>query len=376
VLVRAEQLPALLAKGGLKPVVVLQGDEPLQMQEAGDLIRAAARSAGCTEREVFNVSGAHFDWSGVVGAAQSMGLFGDGKLLELRIPGGKPGKEGADALQRLAQWLSEPGSTGLVLMVLLPKLDSSGLKSAWLTALDAAGLQVRMEPVSRAALPAWIAQRLARQGQSVPEGAEGERALAFFADRVEGNLLAAHQEVQKLALLHPPGELSAEAIESAVLDVARYDIRQFCAAVLDGQVSRALRMLQGLQDEGETAVGVHWQLAQDLRDMAAVRQALDAGKPLPMALADARLWGPRQTLIERAVPRFSAAALQRLMMAAAVCDGVAKGLKRPDWPAEPWEALRRLALMALHFSRPAAPPRTAAAPGARRLPLALPASPQ
>ncbi|MFY8086721.1 MAG: DNA polymerase III subunit delta [Rubrivivax sp.] len=375
-LVRAEQLPALGARGGHTPGVVLLGDAPLQMTDAGSLFRAAARAAGCTEREVFNVSGAHFDWSAVVGAAQSMGLFGDGKLLELRMPGGKPGKEGADALQRLAQWLSEPGSTGLVLMVLLPKLDSSGLKSAWLTALDAAGLQVRMEPVGRAALPAWIAQRLARQGQSVPEGAEGERALAFFADRVEGNLLAAHQEVQKLALLHPPGELSAEAIESAVLDVARYDIRQFCAAVLDGQVSRALRMLQGLQDEGETAVGVHWQLAQDLRDMAAVRQALDAGKPLPMALADARLWGPRQTLIERAVPRFSAAALQRLLMAAAVCDGVAKGLKRPDWPAEPWEALRRLALMALHFSRPAAAPRTAAAPGARRLPLALPASPQ
>lgn len=370
-LIKPEQLRTHLSKG-LRPVYVLQGDEPLQLQEAGDAIRSAARAAGCDEREVFNVSGAHFDWSGVVGAAQSMGLFGGGKLLELRIPSGKPGKDGGEALQRLALLLSTPGTEGLVLLVVLPKLDGAGLKSAWFSALDAAGVQLRIETVPRAALPGWIAQRLAQQGQSVPEGPEGERALAFFADRVEGNLLAAHQEVQKLALLHPAGVLSAEAIESAVLDVARYDIRQLCAAVLEGQVTRALRMLDGLRDEGETAVGLHWQLANDLRDMAAVRQALDAGKPMPMALSEARLWGPRQALIERAVARFSAAALNRLLMAAAVCDGVAKGLPRADWPAEAWSALRRLVLMVLHFSRPAAP--RGAAEG-RRLPLALPALP-
>jgi DNA polymerase III subunit delta len=278
-----------------------------------------------------------------------MSLFASRKLIEIRIPSGKPGKDGSDALQRYANHLSDDVFT----LVLLPKLDSSGMKSSWLAALDAVGVQVRMDPVLRGALPAWIAARLARQGQSVADGPEGEQALAFFADRVEGNLLAAHQEVQKLALLHPPGTLSAEDIESAVLDVARYDIRQLCAAVLEGHVLRALRMLDGLRDEGETAVGVHWQLSNDIRDLARVRAALDDGQPMPAALAQSRLYGPRQQLIERAVQRFSAPALARLMMAAIACDGVAKGLLRSDWPRDPWEAVRRLALMALHVSRPA-----------------------
>ncbi len=364
-LLRPEQLAAHLAKGP-RPLYVLQGDEPLLMQEAADAIRAAARANGCEEREVFTVAGAHFDWSSVLGAAQAMSLFSSGKIIEIRIATGKPGKDGGEALQAYCQRLPD----GVVTLVLLPRLDHSAQKSAWLAALDSAGIQLRLDGVPRPALPAWIASRLARQDQRVQPGAEGERALAFFADRVEGNLLAAHQEIQKLALLHPPGELTADDIESAILDVARYDIRQLCAAVLDGQVARALRMLEGLRAEGETAVGVHWQLANDLRDLARVRAALDDGRPMPMALSEARIFGPRQALIERAVPRLSAAALNRLLSAAAACDGVAKGLRRTDWPAEPWDAVRRLLLMTLHFSRSAdrASPR-------RRLPLALPAHP-
>jgi DNA polymerase III subunit delta len=346
-LIRPEQLAAHLSKG-MRPLYIVQGDDPLLVQEAADLIRAAARSQGCEEREVFNISGAHADWSAVLGAAQSMGLFASTKLLEIRLPSGKPGKEGSEALQRYAQALPE----GVLTLVLLPKLDGTAQKSAWLSALDAAGVQLRLETVPRSALPAWIAARLARQNQHVADGPEGEQALAFFADRVEGNLLAAHQEIQKLALLHPAGLLTADNIESAVLDVARYDIRQLCAAVLGGQVTRALRMLDGLRDEGETAVGVHWQLSNDFRDLARVRAALDEGRPLPMALSEARLYGPRQQLIERAVQRFSGPALARLLLAAVACDGVAKGLTRPDWPRDPWEAVRRLCLMALHISRP------------------------
>ncbi len=360
-LLRPEQLATHLAKG-VKPLYILHGDEPLLMQEAADAIRAAARAGGCEEREVFTLSGVHADWSAVLGAAQSMSLFASTKVMEIRIPTGKPGKEGGEALQRYVQPLPE----AVVTLVLLPRLDSTALKSAWFGALDSAGVQLRIEGVPRSGLPAWIAARLARQAQHVPDGPEGERALAFFADRVEGNLLAAHQEIQKLALLHPPGLLSADDIESAVLDVARYDIRQFCAAVLEGQVARALRMLDGLQAEGETAVGVHWQLSNDLRDLARVRSALDAGRPLPMALSEARIFGPRQQLIERAVPRFSAVALSRLLPAAAICDGVAKGLPRPEWPRDAWPAVRRLTLMALHVSRPAL-----RGTGQRRPPLAL-----
>jgi DNA polymerase-3 subunit delta len=361
---RPEQLAAHLHKG-LKPLYVLHGDEPLLVQEAADAVRAAARAAGAEEREVFNVGGAHFDWSAVLGAAQSMSLFASSKIVEIRIPGGKPGKEGGEALQRHAAHLPE----GVTTLVLLPRLDGTQLKSAWFAALDAAGVQLRLDPVPRAALPGWISQRLALQGQRLAEGAEGEQALAFFADRVEGNLLAAHQEVQKLALLYPKGTLSAEDIESAILDVARYDIRQFCAAVLEGRVARALRMLDGLRAEGETAVGVHWALSGELRDLAHVRAAVDDGRPMPLALSEARVFGARQALIERALPRFGAAALHRLLGAARECDGVIKGLRRGDWPLDAWQAVQRLALMSLHFSRAGDTGR-----GRRKLPLALPAA--
>jgi DNA polymerase-3 subunit delta len=361
VLLRLEQLGAHLERG-MKTLYVLHGDEPLLMQEAVDALRHAARARGCEEREVFHVAGAHFDWSSVLGAAREMSLFASGKLIEIRLPSGKPGKDGAEALQRYAQRLAE----GVVTLVILPRLDGAALKSAWFAALERAGAQVRIDAVARTGLPAWIAARLARQGQHVEDGPQGERALGFFADRVEGNLLAAHQEIQKLALLHPRGLLSSEAIEAAVLDVARYDIRQLCAAVLEGQVARALRILQGLRDEGETAVGVHWQLSNDLRDLAHVRAALDAGRPLPLALADARVYGARQQLIERAVLRLSAATLSRLLSVSSACDGILKGLVHEDWPREPWDALRRLVLMLLQASRQTVKPE-----GRKRPPSAL-----
>jgi DNA polymerase-3 subunit delta len=372
---RTDQLPGYLKQalpgpgaGPVRALVVLHGDEPLLMQEAGDAVRAAARAAGCDERSVFDVSGAHFDWSGVLGAAQSMSLFSAARLVEIRMPSGKPGKDGAEALRRYAAELPED----VVTLITLPRLDTTTLKSPWFTALEAAGATVRIDPVERAALPAWIARRLAAQGQHVREGEEGQRTLAFFADRVEGNLLAAHQEVLKLGLLHPPGELSAQAVEAAVLDVARYDVRQLAEAVLAGQIARALRMLEGLQSEGESAVSVHWQLADDLRALHRVRQAQDEGQPLPMAMSAARVWGPRQRLIERALPRLSARALSRLVVAASLCDGIVKGLRRPDWPEDPWQALQRLVLMTLHFTA-ADHAASAAGRGARpRAPLALP----
>jgi DNA polymerase-3 subunit delta len=347
---RAEQLAAHLeaARGGrgLKPVYTLLGDEPLQQQECADAVRAAARAAGCTEREVFHVAGAHFDWSGVLGAAQSMSLFAEGKVVEIRIPSGKPGKDGSEALQRHCE---QPGE-GVVTLVLLPRLDGTQMKSGWFAALDAAGVVVRIDPVERSALPAWIARRLAAQGQRVREGAEGQHTLAFFADRVEGNLLAAHQEIAKLGLLHPPGELSAEQVEAAVLDVARYDVRQLCDAVLAGQTARAMRILDGLRAEGESAVGVHWQLADDLRALLRVRQALGRGEPLPVALSAARVWGARQRAMERVAPRFSDRAAVRLVGDASVCDGVLKGLRHPQWPDDPWQALRRLVMATLRVT--------------------------
>jgi DNA polymerase-3 subunit delta len=346
---RPDQLEAHLARG-LRPIYTVHGDEPLLAQEAADAVRAAARAAGFSERKVFNVSGAHFDWSAVQGAAQTLSLFAPAQLIEIRIPSGKPGKDGGEALQRYCEQLARPGGEGLLTLVQLPRLDFQQMKSAWFSALDAAGISLRVETLPRAALPAWLAQRLARQGQQVPAGEEGRRALSCFADRIEGNLLAAHQEIQKLALLHPPGELGLAQIESAVLDVARYDIARLTEAVWSAQVARALRMLDALQAEGESAVFVHWSLAEDLRALARARAALAEGRPLPLALKEARIWGPKERLFERLLPGLDGPALARLVEAASVCDGITKGLKHPDWPLDPWDALRRLVLLALQAS--------------------------
>ncbi len=354
---KPDQLDAHLQRG-LKPLYTLHGDEPLLALEAADAIRAAARAAGHTEREVHHVAGAHFDWSSLLGAASSMSLFAEAKIVEIRIPSGKPGKDGSQALQHYCEHLPE----GVVTLVMLPRLDRQQSTSAWFAALDAAGVTLRLDPVERAALPQWLAQRLKAQGQRVAEGEEGQRTLAFFADRVEGNLLAAQQELTKLGLLYPPGALSLEQVEAAVLNVARYSVFKLGEAVLAGQVPRVLRMLEGLRAEGEAAVLVHWTLAEDIRALKRCKDAVASGKPLPMALRENRIWGAKERLFERALPLLTAGTLDHLVAAAHVCDGLVKGLKHPQWPTDPWAGLQRLALQL-------AAPMQAAGGGSRRLVL-------
>ena len=336
----ATQLAHHLQKG-LRPLYVLHGDEALLVQEAGDAIRAAARTAGYTERSVHVAQGAHFDWSGVLAAGGSLSLFADKQIVEVRIPSGKPGKDGSAALQQIAEQAA--GNDSTLTLVLLPRLDKATRSGAWFAALDAAGVALQIDPVERAALPQWIAQRLAALVQRVPAGEAGQRTLAFFADRVEGNLLAAHQEIVKLGLLHPAGELTPEQIEAAVLDVARYDVFKLSEAVLGGQRARVQRMLDGLQAEGVAEVLVHYTLAEDIRALVRVKDALTAGRPLPMALREQRIWGLRERLFERVLPRLSENQLAQLLHAAHLVDGVVKGLKSPGWPAQPWQALHRLA---------------------------------
>jgi DNA polymerase-3 subunit delta len=355
---KPDQLAAHLTRG-LKPLYTIHGDEPLLAQEAGDAIRAAARAAGYSERKVFTVgNAAHFDWDGFLGASQSMSLFAERQLIELRIPNGKPGREGSEALQRYC----EAPSDEVVTLIHLPKLDWQQMKSGWFAALDTQGVMIKVDAVERRELPAWIARRLAAQGQRVADGDEGQRTLAFFADRVEGNLLAAHQELQKLALLHPQGTLSFDQVEAAVLNVARYDVFKLGEAVLAGQVERALRMLEGLEAEGEGAVLVHWTLAEDIRALKRVKDAIADGKPLPMALRDARVWGAKERLYERVLPLLADHQLAHLVQAASMCDGVIKGLKHPDWPLDPYAALKRLALLVMQQVVTAPGARGAAAP--------------
>lgn len=335
------QLSAHLEKG-LRSLYTLHGDEALLVQEAADAIRAKARSQGYSERSVHVVSGAHFDWSEVLAAGGSMSLFADKQLLEIRIPTGKPGKEGSPMIQQLAQ--TAEGNDSTLTLFLLPRLDAATKKGAWFGALEQYGVTLQIDSLERAQLPQWIAQRLKQQGQSVAAGQEGQSCLQFFADRVEGNLLAAHQEIQKLGLLYPQGELSQAQVESAVLNVARYDVFKLSEAVLAGQVARVQRMLDGLQAEGEAAVLVHYTLAEDIRALKRVKDAMADGKPLPMALREQRIWGVREKLFERVLPRLSSTRLAQLLQNAHQVDGIVKGLKVADWPTDPRQALQRLAL--------------------------------
>ncbi|MBP7453070.1 MAG: DNA polymerase III subunit delta [Ottowia sp.] len=338
--VPASQLSAHLAKS-LRSLYTLHGDEALLVQEAADAIRETARAHGYTERTVHTVQGAHFDWGGVLAAGSSLSLFADKQLIEVRIPSGKPGKDGSAALQQLAE--AAVGNDSTLTLVVLPRLDKAARTGAWFTALEGAGATVQIDPVERSALPPWIAARLAAQGQRVAPGEAGQITLAFFADRVEGNLLAAHQEITKLGLLYPQGELSAEQIEAAVLNVARYDVFKLSEAVLAGRRERVQRMLDGLQAEGESEVLVHYTLAEDIRALKRVKDAMAQGRPLPMALKEQRIWGLRERLFERVLPRLSDLQLAGLLQAAHQVDGIVKGLKHPGWPAQPWAALHRLA---------------------------------
>lgn len=340
---------------GLKSLYALHGDEPLLMQEAADAIRAAARAQGFAERSVHIVQGARFDWNEVLAAAGSLSLFAERRIVELRIPSAKPGKDGGAALEQLARQAQEGDST--LFLILLGKLDRQTRDSAWFAALGAQGVTIQIEQLPRHALGAWISQRLARQRQRLTDGDEGQRTLEFFADRVEGNLLACAQEIEKLALLYPvepvqpsqqgqlpsPRILSFEQVESAVLNVARYDVFKLSEALLAGELGRARRMLEGLQAEGEAPVLVHYTISEDIRALKRARDALDQGRPLPLVLREQRVWGSRERLFERVLPQLSSQALGTLLVSAHHADGVIKGLRRPDWPVDAWQALHKLA---------------------------------
>ena len=338
----ASQLQNHLQRG-LKSLYTLHGDEPLLIQEAADAIRASARVAGFSERTSHTVAGAHFDWSEVLAAGGSLSLFADKQMVEIRIPSGKPGKDGSGAIQQLAQ--QSQGNDTTLTIVMLPRLDKQTRTGAWFGALENCGVTLAVEPVERAALPQWLAQRMALQDQRVKGGVEGQRTLQFFADRVEGNLLAADQEIQKLALLFPPGELGFEQVESAVLNVARYDVFKLSEAVLAGQTARVQRMLDGLQAEGVAEVLVHYTLAEDIRALKRVKDSMAAGRPLPMALREHRVWGNKERLYERVLPKLSHEVAAELLLAAHQVDGIVKGLKVPGWPNSGWQALHRLAML-------------------------------
>jgi DNA polymerase-3 subunit delta len=327
---RPDQLSAHLARP-LAPLYVLHGDEPLLVIEAGDAIRQAARGQGYTEREVL-VTGQSFRWDSLMLAAGNLSLFGGNKLVDLRIPNGKPGREGGEALQRYCERLAQ----GVVTLVTLPQLDWAARKAAWFSSLASAGVAIELNAPPLAELPDWIAQRLARQSQSAPRS-----ALEFIAAHVEGNLLAAHQEIQKLALLYPAGELSLAQVEDAVLNVARYDVEKLRAALLAGDGARCARLLDGLRGEDVAPPLILWAFASEIRTLAALRTAQEEGRPLAAALRAERVFDDRRAAaLQRALPRFREASLRAALLACARIDRMIKGLVQGDV----WDEFLQLAL--------------------------------
>jgi DNA polymerase-3 subunit delta len=327
---RAEQLAAHLS-GKLAPLYVLHGDEPLLVIEAGDAIRAAARAKGFSEREVL-VAGPGFKWDGLMLAAGNLSLFGENKLVDLRIPTGKPGRDGGEMVQRYCERLPE----GVLTLVTLPQLDWATKKTAWFNALVQAGVAIELNAPNLPELPDWIALRLARQQQKAERA-----ALEFIAAHVEGNLLAAHQEIQKLGLLYPAGELGLAQVEDAVLNVARYDVDKLRAALLEGDAARCARLLEGLRGEDVAPPLLLWAFASEIRTLAVLRAAQDEGRPLAAVLRAERVFDDRRAAaLQRALPRLRAPQLRAALLAAARIDRMIKGLVQGDV----WDEFLQLAL--------------------------------
>ncbi len=327
--IASEDLPRQLSSG-LKPLYVVFGDALLLAIEAADSIRAAARAAGFAERETF-IAEQHFKWDELRNSAQSLSLFSSRKVIDLRIPSGKPGVEGGQALQDHAASLS----SDVLTLITLPKLDWTAQKSQWFGALERHGVMISADDIPRSALPRWIAERLKRQRQSTDEA-----TLEFVADRCEGNLLAAFQEIQKLALLFPVGQLSFEQVKDAVMDVARYDIFKLSEAMLNGNATRFARILDGLRAEGTATVLVLWAISEDIRTVGKALQAVQRGGNLGNAMRDMRVRKDKQGLIETASRRLEFPHIERAIEQAARLDKTIKGLRQGDV----WDELLQLGL--------------------------------
>ena len=332
---RAEQLESQLARN-LAATYLIHGDEPLLALEAADAVRAAARKRGYDEREVL-VAGRGFDWGDLLNAGANLSLFGGRKILELRIPGGKPGVEGGNAIVR---YCARPNPDNL-LMVTMPRPEGPYWKAPWFTALSASGAVVEVQNVELARLPDWLRSRLARNGQNAdPE------AMEYLVDRVEGNLLAAHQEIQKLALLAPRGELDLDTVRNAVATVARFDPFVASDALLAGDMKRYVRAMDGLRGEGESPVYVLAILGSDLQTLSRVQGLVAEGRTIDQAIDAAKVWKRRQPAIRAAQRRFAPAAVQAAVVHAARIDRASKGAG----PGEPWDEFVSLGLELLHES--------------------------
>lgn len=327
----AERLPEQLVRN-LAALYVVVGDEPLAAQEASDAIRAAARAAGHSERNVYTVQG-RYNWQGIFASGENLSLFAERRLTEIRIPSGKPGVDGAKALETYAAKL--PADT--LTLINLPGMDWKAMQSRWFAALAKTGVVVEARPIDRAALPDWIERRLAKQGLRAERA-----ALAFLADQVEGNLIAAQQEIDKLALLLPPGAVTLADVEHAVVDVSRLEADALADALYAGDVARFAQIVADLKDSGEAVPAILWQVSSAVQLLLRLKLAVAQGDSLPGVMRT--LWGrdkQRAPQIERALKRLSLTRVESALADLALIDRQAKGLERVG---DPWDTLLRVGM--------------------------------
>ncbi len=320
--IQANQLSSYL-KNNLAPCYLVTGDEHLLVAEALDSIRAAAREKGFTQRES-HVATQWFDWASLAASSSNLSLFAEQRIIELRLPTGKPGRAGSAAIVDLLERLGPE----LMLIVSAPKLDKGAAAAKWSKALDARGVFLPIWPVGARELPGWIAARMRAAGLQ-PD----RTAASLIADRVEGNLLAATQEIEKLRLLHGEGPVSAEDVADAVANSSRYDVYKLVDAALAGDARRAMKILGGLRAEGMEPVIIFWALGRELRLLAGLSEAVRRRADLGSAMQKARVWRNRQGLVRSCVSRAPDGVFNRLLKAVGEGDAAAKGQLRAD----PWQ---------------------------------------
>lgn len=323
---RPEKLAAQLSSR-LLPAWLLFGDEPLIILECADAIRTAARTAGCTEREVLNVESG-FDWNRLRESAGNLSLFGDRKLIELRLDR----VPSADGQKALVEWCAQAGDD-TVLLVTAGNLERKQQQAEWVQAIDRAGATVQAWPISRRELPAWIRKRLAARGVDADES-----ALEFLADRVEGNLLAAQQEIDRIVLLFGASKVTVEQLASVIADNARYDLEGTLDAALAGDSVRALRMLEGLREAGESTVPLLWLVQRDVRSLLLAAELVAQGRSEQSALQASGVWASRQGALMPALKRLRAPALRALLADCAKTEKTNKG----QAPGSSWDAMTTL----------------------------------
>jgi len=324
---KASQLESHLAKG-LAAVYVLSGDEPLQMMEAADAVRAAARDQGYTEREVMTVE-AGFDWGTLTAASDALSLFAERRVIDLRLPSGKPGQQGSKALQMYAE--RPPEDT--ILLIQAGRLERGAANAKWYKELEAAGVAVQIWPLSPEETRDWVASRLAKRGMApTPE------AVALLVERVEGNLLAAAQEIDKLSLLHGEGPVDADTVVEAVADSARYSVYDLADAALAAEPARAVRILNGLRGEGVEPTLILWSLTRDVRLLAGLAFAQVANRRVDLMRMG--VLKKRHALVQRAARRGDTRHWRRLLADCARVDRCIKGQER----GAVWDELLQLTL--------------------------------